>query len=117
MADKLHIKKGDTVYVLSGKDRGKKGKVLEVYPSENKVIVEGVNMSTKHKKPRSRHQQGGIIEQESTIHSSNVMIVCSRCGVPSKVSKEVGENKQKVRVCKSCNEIVEITREAKEDTK
>ncbi len=115
MANKIHVKKGDTVYVLAGKDAGSKGKILHVYPSKQQVIVEGVNVSKKHKKPRSRTQQGGIIEQESPIHVSNVMLVCSRCGVPTKIAKEITGNGQKVRKCKKCNEVVDIAREAKED--
>ena len=115
MANKVHVKKGDTVLVLSGKDKGKKGKILEVNPDAGSVLVEGVNMSTKHKKPRSRYQQGGIIHQESVINSSKVMLLCERCGSPTKVAKKILENGQKARVCKKCNEIIEVIKEAKED--
>lgn len=108
MANKVHVKKGDMVYVLSGKDRGKKGKVLQVIPSEQKVLVEGVNMSTKHKKPRNMYQEGGIIHQELPIHCSNVMLICEKCGKPTKVAKKIFENGEKARVCKHCNEIIDI---------
>jgi large subunit ribosomal protein L24 len=81
---KLHVKKDDSVFVLTGKNAGKTGKVLKVYSDESRVIVEGVNMSVKHKKPRGRNQQGGIIHQESAISSSNVMLVCGKCKRPSK---------------------------------
>lgn len=115
MANKVHVKKGDTVFVLSGKDKGKKGKVLSVIPDKEMVLVEGVNMSTKHKKPRNRYQQGGIIHQESPIYSAKVMLVCERCKSPTKVGKSILENGQKARICKKCNEIIDIVREAKED--
>ncbi len=113
MANKVHVKKGDTVYVLSGKDRGKKGKVLRVIPDDMMVIVEGVNMTTKHVRPRSAYQQGGIIHQESPISSSKVMLVCPRCGKPTKIAKEFLDNGQKVRKCKKCNEIIDVISEKK----
>lgn len=109
MANKVHVKKEDTVLVLSGKDKGKKGKVLSVKPSTSQVIVEGVNMATKHKKPKSRYEQGGIIHQEASIHSSNVMLICNKCGKPTKVAKTILDNGEKARTCKNCNEIIEVT--------
>ncbi|AUS98135.1 50S ribosomal protein L24 [Clostridium thermosuccinogenes] len=115
MANKVHVKKGDTVYVLSGKDKGKKGKVLRVIPDKSMVIVEGVNMSTKHVKPRNAYQQGGIIHQESPINSSKVMLVCERCGKPTKIGKRILENGEKQRVCKKCNEVIDVIKKAKED--
>lgn len=111
---KVHVKQGDTVLVLSGKDRGKKGKVLNVNPDDQMVIVEGINMSTKHRKPRSRVQTGGIIHQESAVNSSKVMLVCSRCGQPTKIGKDVLENGQKARVCKKCNEVIDIVKEVED---
>lgn len=110
--NKVHVKKGDTVYVMTGKDRGKKGKVLSVLPTAGRVIVEGVNMSTKHTKPTTRFQQGGIIHQEAAIHASNVMLVCDKCGRPTKVGKQVLDNGQKMRVCKKCGEVIDVIREA-----
>lgn len=107
MANKVHVKKGDTVYVLSGKDKGKKGKVLSVNPDDSMVLVEGVNMTTKHVKPKSRYQQGGIIHQESPIYSSKVMLVCERCGAPTKVAKKVLESGEKSRACKKCGEVID----------
>ena len=114
MANKVHVKKEDTVLVLSGKDRGKKGKVLSVNPSTNQVIVEGVNMATKHKKPRGRYQQGGIVHQEAPVNSSNLMLVCDKCGKPTKVGKTILDNGEKARTCKKCNEIIEIVINKKE---
>lgn len=113
MAKRIHVKKGDTVYILSGKDKGKKGKILKVFPKDQMVLVEGVNISIKHKKPRSVHQQGGIIKQESPVRSSKVMLVCGRCKSPTKVGKIVLDNGQKARVCKKCNEIIDIVKEEK----
>lgn len=106
MANKVHVKKNDNVFVLTGKDSGKSGKVLEVNSEKGTVIVEGVNMSVKHKKPRGRNQQGGIVHQESAISSSNVMIVCAKCKRPTKVGRNVLAGGEKVRVCKSCGEII-----------
>lgn len=115
MANNIHVRKGDTVYVLSGKDRGKKGKVLAVIPDESMVLVEGVNMSTKHKKPRNRYQQGGIIHQESPINSAKVMLVCDRCKAPTKVAKQIHDDGQKDRICKRCGEVIDTQKESKED--
>ena len=103
---KLHVKKGDTVYILSGKDEGRKGKILKVFPSDNRVLVESVNMVVKHKKPRQTNP-GGIIRQEAPVHVSNVMLVCEKCKAPTKVGRRVLENGEKVRVCKKCDEIID----------
>ncbi len=113
MAGKVHVRRNDVVYVLTGKDKGKKGKVLKVFPSEGKVLVEGVNIATKHRKPRKAYEQGGIIHQEAPIDSSNVMLVCSKCDSPAKVGKKILENGEKVRMCKRCGEIIDVIREPK----
>lgn len=115
MANNVHVKKGDTVYVLSGKDKGKKGKVLSVIPDDKMVLIEGINMSVKHKKPKGRFQQGGIITQESPISSSKVMLVCGRCKTPTKVAKLLHEDGQKDRVCKKCGEVIDTQKESKEE--
>ena len=104
MNTKLHVKTGDTVMVLSGKDKGKKGKVLSVDHENGRVIVEGVNMATKHKKPRRQGEAGGIIKQEAAINISNVMHICKKCGKPTRIGYTVLEKGGKVRVCKKCNE-------------
>jgi large subunit ribosomal protein L24 len=114
MAGKVHVKKGDTVYVLSGKDRGQKGKVLQVIPEDNKVIIEGVNMIAKHAKPRGRNQQGGIIKKEAAIHASNVLLICPKCGKPAKVGKMLLEDGKKARVCKKCSAVLDISRESRD---
>jgi large subunit ribosomal protein L24 len=108
---KIHVKKNDTVVVLTGKDRGKKGKVIFVAPKDSRVIVEGVHMQTKHKKAKSAQQQSGIVKQEGTIHSSNVMFFCDKCDSPSKIGRKILESGDKARVCKKCNEVIDIVKE------
>lgn len=98
---KIHVKTGDTVVVLSGKDKGRQGKVAVVSPKEGKVIVEGINKVKKHVKPRSVQQQGGIIEAEGAIYSSKVQLVCPKCGKPTRIAHKILEDGSKVRVCKN----------------
>lgn len=97
----MNIKKGDTVVVIAGKDNGKKGKVLEVSPKTNRVVVEDVNVLVKHKKPRSAQDKGGIIKSEHPIDASNVMVVCSACGKATRVAHKDVDGKN-ARVCKKC---------------
>ena len=104
---KLHVKKGDTVVVISGKDKGKKAKVLVALPQEDKVIVEGVNMSVKHKKPGKNMQQGGIIHQESAIFSSKVMLWCDKCKKGVRLGHRMLDDKTKVRYCRDCGEVLD----------
>jgi len=102
---KLNVKKDDTVVVISGKDKGKKGKILAAHPSEGTVLVQGVNLVTRHKKPRGQTEPGGIIHQEGSIHASNVMLVCAKCGKATRVQKKTLDNGQKVRACKKCGDL------------
>ncbi len=104
MMNKVHVKTGDTVTVLSGKERGKKGKVLAVSPKEGKVIVEGVNMVSKHMKPRKMGDQGGIIKTEGALYASKVQIVCPHCSKPTRVAHKKYEDGTKGRICKKCGE-------------
>lgn len=113
MIKKVHVKKGDTVVVLTGKDKDKKGKVIGVIPEEGRVLVEGVNVVTKHKKPRSQMQQGGIVKQEAPVHSSNVMLVCPRCGKPTRAARKVHESGEKDRACKKCGESIDTIKTVK----
>ncbi|EOS55976.1 50S ribosomal protein L24 [Anaerotruncus sp. X29] len=99
--NKLHVKKGDTVIVLSGKDKGKKGKVLEVSPKERKVIVENVNMVTKHVKPRKMGDQGGIVKAEGAMYACKVMLVCPKCGKPTRIAHKILNDGTKQRLCKN----------------
>ncbi len=104
--NKLHIKTGDTVILLTGdkKDRKKTGKVLEVSPSEGKVIVEGINIVKKHVKPRKAGDPSGIIETESAIYASKVQLVCPKCGKATRVGTKIYEDGKKDRMCKKCGE-------------
>ena len=101
MNNKVHVKKDDTVVILSGKDKGKKGKVLEVSPTEGKVIVEGCNMVTKHVKPRRMGESGGIVKAEAPLYASKVMLVCPKCGKPTRLAHKVMADGTKERVCKN----------------
>ncbi|AGK99953.1 50S ribosomal protein L24 [Desulfoscipio gibsoniae] len=103
---KVHVHKGDTVLVIRGKSAGKKGKVLEVQPAKSRVVVEGVNKVKRHAKPTRSMPQGGITEKEAPIHSSNVMLYCSKCNRPTRVGKKILEDGKKVRQCKKCGEVL-----------
>ena len=104
MANKVHVKTGDTVVILSGKSRGGKGKVLAVSPTEGKVIVEGPNLVTKHVKPRRVGEAGGIVQAEGALYASKVQVVCPHCGKPTRVGHKVLKDGSKERVCKKCGE-------------
>ncbi len=99
---KVHVKTGDEVIVIQGKDRGKKGKVLQVSPSEGKVIVEGVNIVSKHVKPRKMGEPGGILKAESALYADKVQLICPKCGQATRVGHVI-ENGKKFRVCKKSN--------------
>ncbi len=103
----MRIKKGDTVVVVAGKDKGKKGKVIQSMPAESRVIVENVNMVTKHKKPNQRVQQGGIVHQEAPINVSNVMILDPKEKVATRIGYKVLENGKKVRIAKKSGEVLD----------
>ncbi|MFZ5590518.1 MAG: 50S ribosomal protein L24 [Bacillota bacterium] len=103
---KVHVRKGDTVLVITGKYAGKKGKVLEVQPDKSRVVVEGVNIIKRHTRPNPKLMQGGILEREAPIHSSNVMLVCTKCDKPTRIAKKFLEDGKKVRVCKKCGEVL-----------
>ena len=102
----MNIKKNDTVCVLSGKDKGKKGKVLTAMPSEGKLIVEGVNMCAHHVKPRRQGEEGGIIRRETPIYVSTVQLVCPKCGKQTRVGHKILADGTKSRVCKKCGETI-----------
>ncbi|MBK1812553.1 50S ribosomal protein L24 [Clostridium sp. YIM B02505] len=101
---KVHVRKSDTVVVISGKDSGKIGEVLQVSPKTGKVLVKGVNIVSKHEKPSRTNMQGGIIKVESPIYSSKVMLYCDKCKSATRISHKVLEDGTKVRVCKKCGE-------------
>lgn len=105
--NKLHVKKDDTVIVITGKDKGKKGRVLAAYPRENRVLVEGVNMVKKHQKPNQQNPQGGILTQEAPIHVSNVMLIDPKSGEPTRIGYKMLENGKKVRIAKKSGEAID----------
>ena len=98
----MHIKKGDTVVVNTGVDKGKKGKVLEAMPKTNKIVVEGVNIKTKHRKARKAKEQGGIIKVEGAISVSNANLLCPKCNKVSRTAHNFDKNGNKIRVCSKC---------------
>lgn len=102
---KVHVRKGDTVLVTTGKDKGKKGKVISVDPEKGRVIIEGVNIAKRHSKPTQKMPRGGITEKPAPIHSSNVIIFCTKCNSATRISKKFLDNGGKVRVCKECGEV------------
>ena len=97
----MNVKKGDTVIVLSGKDKGKQGKVLGTVPSEAKVVVEGINMVTCHVKPRKQGETGGIVKREAALAACKVQVVCPKCNKGTRIAHKI-ENGKKTRVCKHC---------------
>jgi large subunit ribosomal protein L24 len=104
----VHLKKNDMVYVLSGTDKGKTGKVLKVFPEKKRAIVEGLNEIKKHTKPNpQKNVKGGILPKESPMHISNLMVVCKRCNKRSRVEISTAKDGRKVRVCKHCKELLD----------
>lgn len=103
---KLHVKKGDLVYVIAGDDKGKQGRVLEVLVKENRAVVEGVNMVSKHTKPNAKNPQGGIVKQEASVNLSNLMIVDPSTGKPSRIGRKRDENNKSVRYAKKSGEVI-----------
>jgi large subunit ribosomal protein L24 len=101
------LKKEDNVLVIAGKDKGKIGRILKVFPGEGRAIVEGVNRIKKHVKPTPRNPQGGIIEVFGKVHISNLMLVCPRCKKPTRVGIKILEDKRKLRYCKKCGDFID----------
>ena len=108
MSSKLHVKKDDTVLIISGDERGNTGKVIEVSPKEGKVIVEGRNKVKKHVKPRKMGDPGGIVQAEGALYASKVMVVCPKCGKPTRVGHKLYPDGTKDRICrhKDCGEVL-----------
>ena len=103
----LRIKKEDTVVVISGKDKGKRGRVLIVDTAKKRILVESVNMIKKHMKPNDQQKQGGIVDKEATLHISNVMLVCPKCEKPTRIGNSILEDGRKLRACKKCEEVID----------
>src|SRR3989338_7319306 len=102
----MRLKKGDLVSVLSGKERGKKGKILKVFPDENRLIIEGLNFLKVYTRPSQQNPKGGIAQVEGKLHRSNVQLICPRCSKPTRIGYQFLADKTKQRVCKKCNEII-----------
>jgi large subunit ribosomal protein L24 len=103
----MKIRKNDTVLVIAGKDRGKKGKVRKALPKNDEVIVEGVNMIKRHSRAKGQARQAGIIELEAPLDISNVMLICNKCNKPARVGFTLLEDGRKARICRSCNEVID----------
>ena len=103
----VHVRRGDTVGVITGREKGKRGKVLRVFTGKGRVLVEHVNMIKKHQRPTQKLRQGGIIEREGPLALSNVQIVCTRCDRPSRTGVKILGDGRKVRTCKRCGEAID----------
>jgi large subunit ribosomal protein L24 len=106
---KFKLKKEDTVQIITGKDKGKRGRILKILRDKDRVVVEGINIVKKTKKRRNQQDRGGIVEVEAAIHSSNVMIVCKKCGptrIGYKFDSDQGSQRNKIRVCRKCGEVL-----------
>ena len=101
------IKKEDTVSVICGKERGKKGRVLVVMPSKGQLIIEKINIVKKHLKPNKTYAQGAIIDKEAPVNISNVLLVCPKCGKPARIGNLILESGKKVRICRKCKEVID----------
>ena len=104
---RLNVRRGDMVKVLSGKDRGKTGRVLRVLTGKRRVLVEAVNFIQRHTRPSQRNQQGGVVEKEAPIDISNVMVLCNKCSQPTRVGRRQLEDGTRVRTCKRCGEVLD----------
>lgn len=102
----LGIKKNDTVLIIVGKEKGKKGRVLSVYPSKEEIIVERINIIKRHMRPSRKYAQGGIIEKEAPLHISNVMLLCPKCEKPTRIKNTILSDNEKVRTCMRCREVI-----------
>jgi len=103
----VQIRKNDSVIVISGKERGKTGKVLRVLNEKDAVVIERLNIVKRHTKPRGPQQTGGIVEKEAAIHASNIMIMCDKCNAPARIGRKVLADGKKVRVCRNCKEALD----------
>ena len=102
------IRRNDTVLVTTGKDRGKRGRVLKVLPGTNRLVIEGVNLIKRHTKPNPRANiKGGIVQREASVHASNVQIVCPECGAHARIGRKILDDGRKVRICRKCQGVVD----------
>jgi large subunit ribosomal protein L24 len=102
------VRKNDNVLVVTGKDRGKRGRVLKVLPSRNRLVIEGVNFVKRHTRPNpQRNIKGGIVEREGSVHASNVQLICPECGAPARIGRQLLGDGRKIRVCRKCDGAVD----------
>jgi large subunit ribosomal protein L24 len=102
------IRKNDTVLVITGKDRGKRGRVLKVLPEKNRLVIEGANLIKRHTRPNpAKNIKGGIVEREASMHASNVQLVCPECGVQTRIGRRILGDGRKVRICRKCDGVVD----------
>ena len=102
----LSIKKNDSVLVITGKEKSKKGRVIAVNPAKSKILIERINIIKRHMKPSKKYSQGGIIEKEASLHISNVMLLCPKCDKPTRIGSTILSDGKKVRACKKCREVI-----------
>ena len=105
--NKCHIKKDDKVKIITGKDKGKIGKVLKIANKKDRILVENINVIKRHTRPTAQNRQGGIVESEAPVHWSNVMLMCNKCVSPVRIKMKRLDDGKKVRVCRKCNEIID----------
>jgi len=103
----VEIRKNDSVMVITGKERGKTGKVLRVLPDEDAVIIERINIVKRHTKPRGPQQPGGIVEKEASVDASNIMIMCDKCNAPVRIGRKILADGKKIRICRRCQEALD----------
>jgi large subunit ribosomal protein L24 len=103
----IHLKKNDVVFIIAGKEQGKKGKVLKIFPEKQRIIVEHLNFIKRHTKPNASNRQGGIVEKEGSIHISNALLFCNQCDQGVRIGKKILEDGTKVRYCKKCGELMD----------
>ena len=103
----MEIRKNDSVMVITGKERGKTGKVLRVMPDKDAIVIERINLVKRHSKPRGPQQPGGIVEKEASIHVSNLMIMCDKCNAPVRIGKKTLSDGKKIRICRRCGEALD----------
>lgn len=107
MRGRFSLKKNDLVMVIAGKEWGKSGRILKVFPGKNRVLIEKVNFIKRHTRPSGQTRQGGIVEKEASIHVSNVMVICEKCNLPIRVGRKILDDGKKVRTCKKCGELLD----------
>lgn len=102
------VRKNDNVIVVTGKDRGKRGRVLKVLPARNRLVIEGVNFIKRHTRPNpQRNIKGGVVEREGSVHASNVQIICPECGAPARIGRQILGDGRKIRICRKCDGAVD----------